>query len=137
MVSNITSGLRGLLTKSYVLSFCRTISFLKLSTAAPVWRDCCAFSICKIGNHATAQPYSSVSLPVFGSCPAIFKNHAHSNCLHGSKLFRGQLCFTSSCILVLCCDNYIDILNINGSSRARQRTGCCVVVSCATECVAV
>jgi len=98
-------------------SFCLTISLRKLSTAAPVLRDCCAFSTNSTGIQAMAHPHSSVGSPVFGFLPLIFMNHAQSNCRHGLKLSSGQFCLTSIFIcllslLVFGCDDYVHILHI-------------------------
>ena len=71
-------------------SLALTISFLKLSMAAPVCRVICEFSISSIGIHAIEHPHSSKASPVFGFMQLIFKNEAHSNCLPGSKLFSGH-----------------------------------------------
>src|SRR5699024_545649 len=50
-------------------TFAFTISFRKLSTAAPVCLCCCEFSIIRTGSHEKEQRQLSTSSPVFGLVP--------------------------------------------------------------------
>src|SRR3990167_803387 len=63
------------------------------------------------GIHASAQPYSSISCPVFGFIPLICVNIAHVICAQSSFMNGHQVPGLNCISSVLCSNNHVHILH--------------------------